>query len=182
MNIENLFSTSERIKILEAVLFQTDQLSVNHIAGQLRLSKGLVSKYLDLLVKEGVAKRINGKFLVNYAEPVVKGIKVLLNVERINLSFLKKHPYVQAAGLYGSCAKGENQQDSDADLWILMKEISEEKKAALAAEIRKRIKGAKPLFLTREKIKAIKKEDETFYHALSFGSMTLYGISSALEF
>ena len=181
MAIEKLLSTEERIKILEAVVFHTEQLSVNQVAAQLKLSKGLVSKYLDLLAKEGVAKRVNGKFVVNQEDPRVKGIKVLLNMKRFNLGFLKKCPFVEAVGLYGSCAKGENLEDSDADFWILVRSMSEEKKGALAAQMRKRIKNAKPLFLTPEKIKNLKKEDELFYHALSFGSITLYGPPNALD-
>jgi len=39
----------------------------------------------------------------------------------------------------------------------------------------KRIKNVKPLFLTAKKIKKIKKDDELFYHSLSFGSVVLYG-------
>ena len=124
---------------------------------------------------------MHGKFMVNHSAPLVKGIKVLLNIESIDLLFLKKFNFVQGIGLYGSCAKGENTQDSDVDLWVLVSEINEEKKAALAAEIRKRIQNVKPLFLTKEKIKALKKEDELFYHALCFGSITLYGVSNALE-
>lgn len=181
MNTQSLLSTRERKKILEMVLFQMEPLGVSEIAGQLKLSKGLVSKHLDLLAKEGGAKRVNGKFRVNHSAPLVKGIKVLLNIEHIDLRFLKKFPFVQGIGIYGSCAKGENTQDSDVDLWVLLSEINEEKKAALAAEIRKRIQNVKPLFLTKRKLKAIKKEDELFYHALSFGSITLYGAPNALE-
>ena len=181
MNITPLLSTSERKKIIGAVLFQTEPLSVNEIAGRLQLSKGLVSKYLDLLAKEGGAKRINGKFIVDHSAPLVKGLKVLLNIEGIYLGFLKKFPAIEAVGLYGSCAKGENTLDSDVDLWIFVRQMKEEEKAALGAEIRKKIKNVKPLFLTGQKLKALKKEDELFYHALSFGSITLYGIPSVLE-
>ena len=181
MNIEVLFSTKERKKILVAVLFETGPLSVNETAARLKLSKGLVSKYLDFLIKTGVAKRKNAKFLIEHSAALVKAIKVLLNIEQIDLGFLKKYHFIEAVGLYGSCAKGENTQDSDVDLWVFVGSISEEKKAALAADIRRRINNVKPLFLTKEKIKALRKEDEIFYHALSFGSITLYGAPNVLE-
>lgn len=181
MSIENLFSTRERLKILESVVFQTGLLSVNQIAAQLHLSKGLVSKYFDLLAGEGAIKRMNGKFAINQPAPVVKAIKILLNLKEMKLDFLKKYSEVESAGLYGSCAKGENVPDSDVDLWLRVKEMREEKKAALAAELRKRIRNVKPLFLSKEKLKALKGQDELFYHALSFGSILLYGAPNALE-
>ena len=181
MKIQNLFSTKERVKILEAVIFQTKQISVNQIAFQLKLSKGLVSKYLDILVQEGIAIRADGKFLINQDNAEVKGIKVLLNIRQIDTELFKKFPFNQAVGLYGSCAKGENTEDSDVDLWIRISEANEDKRAALASQLRKKIENVKVILLSEEKIRKLKKEDELFYHALSFGSITLYGVPNALE-
>jgi predicted nucleotidyltransferase len=84
-------------------------------------------------------------------------------------------------GLYGSCSKGENTEDSDVDLWVRLGETTESKKAALAALLRKRIRNVKPLFLSSEKIVELREKEELFYHALSFGSVTLYGVANALE-
>ncbi len=39
-----------------AVIFQTGPLSVNLMAKKLKLSKGLVSMYMDILAREGVVK------------------------------------------------------------------------------------------------------------------------------
>lgn len=181
MNIHILISTDERKRILESVLFETGPLSVNEVAHRLKLSKGLVSKYLDFLVKEGIAERVKGKFLIEHGSAAVKGLKILFNLGQMDLGFLKKYPFVEALGLYGSCAKGENTHDSDVDLWVLVGSCSEEKKAGLASAIRKQIDHAKPLILSREKLRALKKEDEIFYHALSFGSIALYGEAHALE-
>lgn len=181
MNLENIFSTRERLKILDEVLFRTEHVSVNQIADKLKLSKGLVSKYLEILVQDGVAKRASGKLIVNQTSPLVKGIKVLLNIGRIHVGLFKKYGFVQGVGIYGSCAKGENAADSDVDLWIRVKEWNEERQAVLASALRKKIKNVKALFLSNEKIKRLKKEDELFYHALSFGSIILYGSQNALE-
>lgn len=181
MNAENLLSTKERIRILESVIFQTAPLSVNLIAKKLKLSKGLVSLYMDLLAREGVVKRTGAKFLMNHNASFVKGIKMLLNLSGIDTRTFKKYPFVEAVGLYGSCAKGENNEDSDVDMWIRVGKTTENKIAALAAQVRKKIKNVKPLFLSSDKIKEIRAKDELFYHALSFGSITLYGVANALE-
>lgn len=181
MNIKNILSTKERVRILESVIFQTAPLSVNFIAKKLKLSKGLVSLYMDLLTREGIVKRANGKFLVNHDISFVKGIKVVLNLSGIDARCFKKYPFVKAVGLYGSCAKGENTDDSDVDLWIRVEEVAETKVAALAALLRKKIKNVKPLFLSSGKIRELRTKNELFYHALSFGSITLYGVANALE-
>ena len=179
--MKNLFSTKERIKILTAVIFQTGPISVNQIASGLELSKGLVSKYLDILVRERIAKRAGGKFLVNQEDAGVRGIKILLNIRQIDIGLFKKFRFIQAVGLYGSCAKGENTEDSDVDLWIRISEVNQDRQAALASRLRKTIKNVRVLFLSGEKIKKLRKEDELFYHALSFGSIALYGVPNALE-
>jgi len=47
--------------------------------------------------------------------------------------------------------------------------------ASLTTLMSKKIKNVKPLFLTAEKIKKIKKDDALFYYSLSFGSVILCG-------
>jgi len=76
--MENIFSTRERIRILDTVIYKRDSISVNSIANQLKLSKGLVSKYFDILVKKGVAKKLNGKFFINNSS-LTKAISIPLH-------------------------------------------------------------------------------------------------------
>ncbi len=178
--MESVFSTEERIKILNAVIFSEQPISVNVVAARLKISKGLVSKYLDVLLKEGITKKSNGKYLI-VDSPVTKGTKILLNITGIDVGIFKKFDFVEAAGLYGSCAKGENTDESDVDLWIKIKEVGDEKLASLTALMKKKIRNVKPLFLTVEKIEKMKKDDELFYHSLSFGSIILYGDHNAIQ-
>ena len=178
--MESLFSTSERIKILEAVIFRTDSVSVNNIASQLGLSKGLVSKYFQILLKKQILKKEKGKLVVA-DNASVKAVKILLNVRRIDTRIFGKYPFVTAVGLYGSCARGENTEDSDVDLWVRVKDIEETKIAPLTSEINKKIKNAKLLFLNDKKIEKLRKEDIMFYHSLAFGSIILYGDKDAAQ-
>jgi predicted nucleotidyltransferase len=176
--MESLFSTSQRIKILEAVIFRTGSVSVNNIASQLGLSKGLVSKYFQILLKEQILKNEKGKLVVA-DNASVKAVKILLNLRRIDTRIFSKYPFVTAVGLYGSCARGENTEDSDVDLWVRVKDVEETKIASLTSEINKKIKNAKLLFLSDKKIEKLRKEDIMFYHSLSFGSIILYGDKDA---
>ena len=172
--MEKIFSTEERMKILEAILFKTGNISVNNIARQIKLSKGLVSKYFNILVKKGILKKVAGKLRITDSS-LVKGIKILINIKNINPNIFKRFPFIQSVGLYGSCAKGENTDDSDVDLWIKITNVNEEKLASLTSKLNKEIKNIKPLFLTDNKIENIKKEDPLFYNSLVFGSIILYG-------
>jgi predicted nucleotidyltransferase len=172
--MEDLFSTGQRIKILHAVIFRTESVSVNNIASQLRLSKGLVSKYFQILLRQKILKKEKGKLVIS-DYPLVKAIKILLNVKNIDVRIFSRYPFVIAAGLYGSCARGENTEDSDVDLWIRIKDIEETEAASLTAEISKKIKNARVLFLSDKKLERIRKEDTMFYHSLAFGSIILYG-------
>ena len=178
--MESIFSTKERIKILKAVIFSNQPISVNVIANRLKLSKGLVSKYLDVLLRKGITKKSNGKYLI-VDSPITKAAKILLNITGIDAKIFAKFDFIEAAGLYGSCTKGENTDKSDIDIWIKIKDVNDEKAASLTAVMNKRIKNVKLLFLSTKKIEKMKKDDELFYHSLSFGSIILYGENNAIQ-
>lgn len=178
--MENIFSTKERIKIIKFVIYKKDSISVNNIARNLKLSKGLVSKYFDILTKEGVAKRLNGKFLITNS-PMTKAIKILFNIKNIPIATFKKYPFVKLVGIYGSCAKGENTEDSDVDLWIKTEEVGLESLAELTYRLNKKIEKVKILLLTEKKIEKLKKEDALFYHSLAFGSIIIYGGKNGIQ-
>jgi predicted nucleotidyltransferase len=178
--MESLFSTSQRIRILGAVIFRKGSVSVNNIAYQLGLSKGLVSKYFQILLNQKILKHDKGRLVVSDS-PSVRAIKILLNVQNIDTRIFGKYPFVTAAGLYGSCARGENTEDSDVDLWVKVKDVEETRIASLTSEISKKIKNAKLLILSDKKIEKLRKEDIMFYHSLSFGSIILYGNMNAAQ-
>jgi predicted nucleotidyltransferase len=178
--MESLFSTSQRIKILEAVIFRAGNISVNNIASQLKLSKGLVSKYFQILLKKQILKKEKGKLVVA-DNASVKAVRILLNVRRIDTRIFGKYPFVTAVGLYGSCARGENTEDSDVDLWVRVKDVEESKIASLTSEVNKKIKNAKLVFLSDKKIEKLRKEDIMFYHSIAFGSIILYGNRDAVQ-
>lgn len=178
-----IFSTKERIKILKAIIFSEKPISVIAVASKLKISKGLVSKYFDVMAREGIAKRVNGKYskyLITDAS-MTKGIRILLNTQAVERVVFRKYDFVEAVGLYGSCAKGENTEDSDVDIWLKIKDVGDTKIAPLTAEINNKIRNANPLFLTTQKIEKMKKDDELFYHSLAFGSILLYGGKNTLE-
>ena len=178
--MENIFSTKERIRILEAVIYMKDIISVNSLADKLKLSKGLVSKYLDILTKDGILKRVSGKFImIDSAHG--KGIKILLNIKRIPIMLFKKYKFIKSAGIYGSCARGENNEESDVDLWVRVEEAEDQRLAEFSSALKKKVEQLKVLFLTDKKIEKLKKEDELFYHSLALGSIIIYGGNNGVQ-
>lgn len=101
MNTPQIFSTKERILILQKALFSSKPLSVNIVAKELRLSKGLISKYFDILAKEKILKKIKNKFFV-LDNLFVRSIKILFNINNFDLRIFKKFKFVKSVGLYGS--------------------------------------------------------------------------------
>ena len=174
MNINELLSTKERAKILEFISYKRGQITVSEVAHSLKLSKGLVSKFFNILRSEKILKRTRNRFLVT-DHVNTKTIKILLNLNRFDSEIFRKYRFVRAAGLYGSFVKGENTEESDIDLWVYIENTSDENIAKLTNELKRKNGNVRPLYLTKEKVEILKKEDVTFYHSLAFGSITVYG-------
>lgn len=174
MNTEKLFSTKERIAILQDVIFSEKEIGVNEVAKRLGLTKGMISKYLDILVTENLLERKHTKFIIkNTIE--TKILKIIFNLQGINTGIFRRYKFVEAAGLYGSCAKGTNTSSSDTDVWIKIHKTDNEKLAKLTSELRKNIKNVKILILDDKKLETLKKDDPLFYYSLFFGSVIVYG-------
>ena len=174
MRLHKIFSTKERLKILTNILYKKDEINMTEVAKETGVSKGLVSKFIRMLIKEKILSRRKKKFRVN-DNIKVKALKIFLNLYRIDENLFKKFEFVRGAGLYGSFVKGENSEESDIDMWILVDKTSEENLAKLSKELKKKHGNVKPLYLTDEKMKALKEKDKVFYHSLVFGSIAIYG-------
>jgi predicted nucleotidyltransferase len=174
MNLSKLLSTKEREIVLTDILFKHERISVAEIARKLGVSKGFISRYFSLLKKERILRRVNGDYSV-VADPGVKLLKILFSLKPLTRFNFKKYPYVKGAGVYGSSVKGENNEDSDIDIWIKISEGDEADLARLSAVLKKKFGKISPLYLTAEKIETLKREDLPFYHSLVFGSIKLCG-------
>jgi predicted nucleotidyltransferase len=174
MNVEALVSTPERLKILRDILYRKGSFGVSGVSRSTGLSKGLVSGYLNLLVDSRVLER-DGRGFMNRLSVESRALRILLNLSSVNVEVFHRRAFVEAAGLYGSWAKGANDEESDVDIWVLVSDVPEEELAAFSAELRECFGAARPLYLTREKLDRLRREDETFYCSMVFGSIVLYG-------
>ncbi|MDD3626525.1 MAG: nucleotidyltransferase domain-containing protein [bacterium] len=178
--MEKIFSTQERVKILKEIVFKSGEIGVSKIASQLELSKGLVSKYFGILSEKGILEKEGTKHFVT-DNTLVRGIKILLNISGIPVNLFRKYSFITAAGLFGSCAKGENTEDSDFDLWVFYKNAKPEDLARFSSEFSKYFNNLNILFLTSGKLKEIKDKQNLFYNSLLFSSIIILGDNNALH-
>lgn len=174
MNFNKILSTKERVKILEMILFKKKEFGVNEIASKVKLSKGLVSKYFEILVKEKILGKKKRKYYVQ-KNIFVKSLKIMFSLQKIDPKIFRKYKFVKAAGIYGSCIKGTNTESSDIDIWIKVDDLKQESIPTLTSELRRKVENIKILLLDDKKLEVIKKEDPLFYYALYFGSILIYG-------
>jgi len=170
--LSKLFSSQKRIKILNYILYK-DSIKVTEVSKELSLSKGFVSEFLFLLYKNKILNK-NKSYQLNNT-PLTQAIKILLNINKIDISKIKK-PYIKGIGLYGSWANGKNMYDSDLDIWIKTDEYPKEEEIAYLSKNLREMTHAEVqlLVLTPQKINQIKK-DKPFFSSLYYTSIILLG-------
>jgi predicted nucleotidyltransferase len=174
MKISTLLSTRERERILNDVLFKQGEISVADVSQRLRVSKGFVSKFFSLLSKERILKKSKNKYVV-LANIEVRMLRILFNLRLFTDFNFRKFPYVKGVGIYGSCAKGENSEDSDIDIWIKIDRTDEQRLAKMTGSLKKVSGRISPLYLSDEKLGVLRGEDPIFYNSVVHGSIKLYG-------
>jgi len=174
MNISKLLSSRERENILSEVLFEEGEISVADVSRTLEISKGFVSKFFSILAAEKIVKKSKNKHIV-LDTLKVRSLRILFNLKIFADFNFGKFPFVRGAGIYGSCAKGENTEDSDVDIWVKIDKRNEEDLAKLTGSLKRLSGRISPLYLTKEKLAVLKKEDPPFYDSIVHGSIKLYG-------
>jgi len=174
MKIDEIFSTADRVSILRATIYRRGALGVSGVAEETGLSKGLVSKYLRIMARNGILKRHGSKFAVSNSV-AARAARLMLNLSMLDERLFTGFGFVKGAGIYGSFAKGSNDEASDIDMWVMIERASGEELARLTARLRNSIGDVKPLYLTKDKLRLLKRNDELFYHSLVFGSITIFG-------
>lgn len=176
MNIPQILGTNERIKILYEVIYQTGPVSVVKVAEELKVSKGLVSKFLKLLEKEGVLRREGEKYFVRDGVNTV-ALRILLNLNGLDKPFFSKYKFVKSVGLFGSTVNGTNTIESDMDMWVYIDgEMDNRKLFDLTLAIRKEFGNIiNPLYFNKEKINIWEKDNMVIYQSILMGSLTVYG-------
>lgn len=150
-------------------------LHVREMARLLKLTPTTTSKHLNQLYKEGflAKKQERGHLLfkANAESNSYKDAKILCNIKSIRVSGLIEHldkelHYPEAVVLFGSYAKGENDKNSDIDLFVL----SNRKKEISLEEFEKKLKARIQLFIkNRGEFVKLQKENKNLSNSILNG-------------
>jgi predicted nucleotidyltransferase len=161
------------------VLYREEDFGVAALAVSVGVSKGLVSKFLGMLVRSGILIRRNGRFRVKETGRT-RALRVVFNICRIDTRVFARRRFVKAVGVYGSCARGANTESSDIDIWIRVTTATDKELAGLTSDVRRKLGRTSIVILTDDKLAPMKKQDPLFYQSLNFGSIIIFGDENAL--
>jgi predicted nucleotidyltransferase len=172
--LTELFKTEERACILRYVIYRKSFRAVD-VSRETGVTKGLVSRYLNILEMQGLLQK-KGREYYPHDCARCRAVRLLLNLERIDLSALSLG-FARGIGLYGSWARGTNDEESDLDFWIKADSLPEQ---SILARLQRDLSvqtGSEVnlLILTPEKLDRIRREDPPFYNSLILSSATLKG-------
>ena len=105
---------------------------------------GVYISLRDLVKQKLVSKTKKGKFLmysVLYDEPMLKQFKVMRNTQSLKTLVDKLKNYSKKIVLYGSVSRGEDDSQSDIDLFILAKDINAVKDTIAKAKTKRKIQA-----------------------------------------
>jgi predicted nucleotidyltransferase len=169
-----LFKTEERTRTLRYALSHSS-VTVTGTSKLVNVNKGLVSRYLNELVHQGIMKRVGNNFSF-IDTPKVRTIKIMLNVDYL-IETLKTPKWARGMGVFGSWGDGTNDEESDLDLWVKVDDRPTEIDIArFKNALKGRIVGEINLvLLTSAMIDRFKTDDQPFYHSLLRTSIRLRG-------
>lgn len=118
----NLFSKTE-MKLLVFLSQKTGEMYEREIAKEAKVSVGSVNTLLKNFVSLGLLRQQKkGRMLFysrNDQSPLLRQFKVFICVNSLLPLIEKISPFSKRIILFGSCASGRNDQNSDIDLFIL---------------------------------------------------------------
>lgn len=154
--------------------------SVRGLAREIKISVGSSKKSLDYMKENGIVTlKIIGRtyqYKANLKNPLCKQWKILFNVDQINDAkivehFTKRIENIYSILLYGSSAKGTNDNKSDIDLLVVV-----DKKEKINLEfINKLEKEVNVSIFTMKEWKDKAKKNKVFYENIIYDSIVLYG-------
>lgn len=177
MNIQPLFSTKQRELIMNYLLDNpNEEINMNRIARKLSISPAQMHKYIEILRQENLVQ--NKKLLIT---PLINSLRLTRNLSKISnlniIKILQKHfPKAIGIGIYGSWAKGVNDETADLDIWLKITKLPKDIEIVKARrEIEQKIgKAVDITILNQERMSQLQERNASFYFSLYHG-ITLWG-------
>ena len=167
----NLYSKTN-MKLLTFLVRKKNEMYEREISRSSGLSIGAVNQGLgELTGEEILSRKKKGRmyfYTVNHENPVVKQFKVFLTVFELSPLFRKIRDQSDRIVLYGSCAFGDDFEDSDIDILILTREkdIIKKKTNSFGAQLSRKISAS---IMNSSEWLTTKKKDNVFYNEVNKG-------------
>ena len=162
--LPELFKSEDRVRILRYTS-ERKSVSVRSVATGTGVSSPVVSRYLSVLIHQGLCER-EGRTISWVSSPVSTELKRFMNFFLVD-EHLPSLECAKGIGLYGSWARGTNTYESDLDLWILLDEYDQELELTIAefqhALSQKIGYDVHTFILTKKKIRDLPSRDPPFY-------------------
>lgn len=130
MDIKDKFFNRNPLLILSYLSKNNGMLYGKKIAEDIGINQGSTSIILKNFNKIGLIKSENvGKtilYSINKENPLIKHFRIFENLIEINDLVENIKPYSREIILFGSCARGEDNQESDIDLFIVADDDNKE--------------------------------------------------------
>ena len=167
----DIFSATNALKVLS---FLADNPGKELLGSDIQkatcLSRAGVYIALRELIKQKlVFKTRRGKFLlysVAHDDPVVRQFKILNNILSLTSLISRLKPLSKKIILYGSASRGEDDQKSDIDLFILAKDPQAVKEPLSSIKMKRKIQA---VIKSPSELADLKEEDVTFYNEVDRG-------------
>ncbi|MFH1222036.1 MAG: nucleotidyltransferase domain-containing protein [Candidatus Micrarchaeota archaeon] len=164
VNIFELFGDRSMLRVLQYYLERpTEKTYRAQLEKNLKLSKVSIGKALQKLQNAGILEKqaVGRTLLYSLANSngMVKELKRLLAISKVNEVFKKLQQPNCEIYLYGSAARGENDEKSDLDVLIIC-----DRRGNFFSGLRD--EKIKPLLLTRIEYAALARKDKPFYERL----------------
>jgi len=120
--LEKLFTSKNRIKILEYLFFYNKEIYLREIVKELKISPSAVKREIDNLLSIGLINKQKNKIILNEFCNILEDLKkIFLKTDFIIYPITKalKNKKIKFAFLFGSFPRGDYKIDSDIDLMII---------------------------------------------------------------
>jgi predicted nucleotidyltransferase/predicted transcriptional regulator len=167
-----LFRKSTLMLIITLGRDAVTKFHVRDLSRLLNYDVSLVSKNLKYLEQLGLVNREDVGNLVFYQadmnSALLKHMKICFTLLELNELIRNIRPGCKVSILYGSCAKGEDSNESDVDLFVETLE-KEEIKEIISQFQKKMNRRISPLVVTPNEAYQLKANDEYFYSSIFEG-------------
>lgn len=148
-----------------------DNISLN-IAKELSLAVGSVHRILKEFEASGLvkARRVGKSILysIDKENPLIKSFRIFDNLIDIRELVEQLKPYSRKIILFGSCARGEDNSESDIDLFVLADESEKDTVMRMVSEY-KLEREIKPVIFDAIEFMEMEKDDTVFYKEIMKG-------------